>query len=190
MLIGRYTCVLDACVLHPAFLGASLLWFATERMYQPLWSELILDEWQESLEKRFGDNPGPVLAKRKQIEAAFPGAMVVPPQSLIDALDLPDANDRHVLAAAIVGRADAVVTANLKHFPPEICSQYDVEIIHPDTFLVNVIDLDQDRAVKACQKHRAVLKNPPFTQEEFVERFSATGLVQAHQRLLPLTDLL
>lgn len=190
MLIGRYTSVLDACVLHPAFLRASLLWFAAEKLYRPIWSEEIFGEWAQSLERRFDDPPQKLNTQRETMEKAFPGAMVQLPEGLIEGLKLPDANDRHVLAAAIVGRADAIITTNLKHFPPEICGRYSLEVIHPDDFLVNVIDLHQDRAVAACRKHRQVLKNPPYSAAEFVAKFEAAGLIQTHQRLLPLIDLL
>lgn len=63
MLIGRYSCVLDACVLHPAILMGSLLWLASERLYRPFWSDMIWDEWQRSLEKRFGTTPEQFLRR-------------------------------------------------------------------------------------------------------------------------------
>lgn len=190
MLIGRYTSVLDACVLHPAFLRASLLWFAAERLYRPIWSEQIFEEWARSLKRRFDDPAEKLKAQRETMERAFPTAMVQLPDGLIEGLGLPDENDRHVLAAAVVGRADAIITTNLKHFPADVCAGYNLEVIHPDDFLVNVIDLHQDRAIAACRKHRAVLKAPPYSAAEFVAKFEAAGLIQTHQRLLPLIDLL
>lgn len=191
MLIGRYSCVLDACVLHPAILMGSLLWLASERLYRPFWSETILDEWQKSLEKRFGDDGKEAIrTKRILIESEFPEAKVQPPEALFDCLKLPDPKDRHVLAAALVAKADAIVTTNLKHFPAEVCDPLDIEIIHPDTFLVNAIDLDQDRALKAFQKQRAAMKKSGTTPEEFLGRFEASGLVQTHERLKPLIELL
>lgn len=183
MLIGRYTCVLDACVLHPAFLQGTLLWFAAERLYRPVWTTTIMDEWERSLQRRFPDNPK-FAAKRTTIEAAFGDAEVVVPDELLECLQLPDKDDRHVLAAALVSKADAIITTNLKHFPEEVCGRLEVEVIHPDTFLVNVIDLDQARALKALQKQRSVMKG--YSAEQFLSRFEAAGLVQSHTRLLPL----
>ena len=81
MLIGRYTAVLDACVLHPAFLQGALLWLATERLYRPVWSDVILDEWQRSLEKRFGEGDSKVLTKRAQMEDACQTASKRDPRS-------------------------------------------------------------------------------------------------------------
>lgn len=190
MLIGRYSCVLDACVLHPSLLQASLLWLATERLYRPFWSDMILNEWQRSLEKRFGDGHEAIKEKRQLIESEFPDAHVDPAEAMFDCLALPDSDDRHVLAAAIVAKADAIVTTNLKHFPSEVCEPLDIEIIHPDTFLVNALDLDQDRALKAFQKQRANMTKSGTTPAEFLQRFEATGLVQTHERLKPLIDIL
>lgn len=188
MLIGRYTCVLDACVLHPAFLQATLLWFAAERLYRPVWSVHIMDEWQGSLEKRFGSPSPKIVAKRKLIEENFADAEITVPEGLLPCLDLPDPDDRHILAAALVAKADAIITANLKHFPEAICAPVEVEIIHPDTFLVNVVDLDQARSIKALQKQRAAMKG--YSEEQFLARFEAAGLVQTHTRLAPLLDQL
>lgn len=190
MLLGRYTAVLDACVLHPAFLRGSLLWFADERLFRPVWSETIFDEWERSLARRFGDDAGKLGAQRAIMDRAFPGAMTAVPQTLIDGLRGPDADDRHVIGAAIVSKADAIVTTNLKDFPPDLCEPMKIEVIHPDEFLVAVIDLHPERAVAACRKHRAVLKSPPYSADEFVAKFEAAGLVQTHRRLVKLTGLL
>ena len=188
MLIGRYTCVLDACVLHPAFLQGTLLWFAAERLFRPVWTVQIMDEWERSLAKRFGGPNEKVTTKRQLIEANFADAGVEFPPELLDCLHLPDKDDRHVLAAALVSKADAIITSNLKHFPEEVCAPLEVEVIHPDTFLVNVIDLDQGRAIKALQKQRGAMAG--YTQEQFLARFEAAGLVQTHTRLLPLAEQL
>ena len=95
-----------------------------------------------------------------------------------------------MVAAAVVSKADAIVTTNLKDFPPELCDPLSIEVVHPDDFLVNVIDLHQERAVAACRKHREVLRNPPYTAEAFAAKFEAAGLIQTHRRLAKLTDLL
>lgn len=118
MLIGRYTAVLDACVLHPAFVRGALLWFAYERLFRPPWSAEILDEWQRSLARKFPHVPTDKLAgQRALMEPEFEDAIVCGYGAIAAGLVLPDPEDRHVLAAAIVGRADAIITANLKDFP-------------------------------------------------------------------------
>lgn len=191
MLIGRYTALLDACVLHPAFVRGALLWFADERLFRPLWSDDVRDEWHRSVANRFKDADLDKLKNQYDLmNAANPDALVLGHRDVARALTLPDPDDCHVLAAAIVGRADAIITANSKDFPPEVAQQYGIEIRHPDDFIVNIIDLQQTRALAAIRRHRAVLKNPPYTGEEFVEKFQRAGLIQSYQRLLPFADLI
>lgn len=81
--------------------------------------------------------------------AAFPDAEVVHFEPLIEALYLPDANDRHLLVAAIRCQADMIVTANLKDFPAAALVPYEVEAQHPDDFVLNLIDLNPEKAVEA-----------------------------------------
>ncbi|WP_268920813.1 PIN domain-containing protein [Sandaracinobacteroides hominis] len=190
MLVGRYACVLDACVLHPALLKGALLWLADEGLYRPVWSELILTEWQRSLETRFNEQPEKAARPVNLARDAFPTAMIEVPPELIGGITLPDQDDRHVVAAALVARAHAIVTTNLRHFPADICKSYGIEVIHPDTFLVNVVDLDERRAVSALRRHREVLQNPDMTAEQYLVEFERRGLVQTKQRLAALVGLL
>ncbi len=80
------------------------------------------------------------------MDTKFPFSQVTSPQSLIATLDLPDADDNHVLATVIPAKADAIITYNIKDFPIEKVEPFGIEIVHPDQFMVNLIDLDQERA--------------------------------------------
>lgn len=191
MLVGRYSALLDACVLHRGFVRGAFLWLSRAQLFRPLWSEEILDEWEESIIKRRADSNREDLAERRQtMTTSFEDAMVGGYAALIDCLTLPDANDRHVLAAAIVGRADAIVTENLKDFPDEALSVYSIEAIHPDTFLVNVIDLDPPRAIAALKEHRSALSRSVPTPEEYIAKFDLDGMRQTRERLREFAALL
>ena len=87
--------------------------------------------------------------------------LVIGFEGLIDALELPDPGDRHVLAAAIHSRADVIVTDNLPHFPPEQLSRYGIEAQHPDEFLTHLIDLAPGPGCAAARTHRLRLKKAP-----------------------------
>ena len=189
MLIGRYSAVLDANVLHPAFLRAALFWFADERLFQPVWSQDILQEWRRSIKKRFSLDDAAV-EKAAAAFLRFPDAEIDGYQDLIPSLKLPDEDDRHVLAAAILGKCNGIVTANGKHFPPAIAAQYTVEIIHPDDFIVNIIDLHQERAIAACKRHRAAMTQTNPSVADYLARFERSGLIQAHGRLSKLSEVL
>jgi SpoVK/Ycf46/Vps4 family AAA+-type ATPase len=81
-----------------------------------------------------------------------------------------------VLAAAIRGRADVIVTFNLKHFPADALKAYDIEALHPDTFIVPLIQLDRTKAIEALHSQMNSLKNPPKTLEEVLEALQKCGL--------------
>lgn len=191
MLVGRYLAFLDANVLHPAFLRAAMLWFAQERLFRPAWSTGVLDEWRGSVKRRFGDVTDERLDEMQSVmTASYPDALVTGYERIAPCLDLPDPGDNHVLAAAIVGKCHGIVTANIKHFPADKLADFNLEIIHPDDFIVNIIDLERGRALTACRAHRAAMRQSAPTPDQFLERYLATGLVQAHARLSEYKDLL
>lgn len=126
---------LDACVLYPTVLREILLGVAKAGLFIPLWSDRILEEWARATRKL---GPGAETLARGEIaslRAAFPKACV-PPQPGIEArLHLPDPNDTHVLATAIAGHADAILTFNASDFPRHILAEEGVTRRDPDGFL-------------------------------------------------------
>jgi len=74
-------------------------------------------------------------------------------------LTLPDPNDRHVLAAAVRGGADVIVTFNLRHFPKRVLGPLGIEARHPDVFVSNLLDLDSVSVCSAARRQRLSLKN-------------------------------
>ncbi|MNG08328.1 hypothetical protein D3C84_916780 [compost metagenome] len=113
------------------------------------------------------------------MDRAVPDALVAGYESLCRSLDLPDPDDRHVLAAAIKCGASVIVTFNLKDFPPDVLEPFEIEAMHPDDFIADLFDLDQAAVLQAAQAQRASLKNPPHTAREFLERLSKQGLTQS-----------
>ncbi|MCT7982886.1 PIN domain-containing protein [Laspinema sp. A4] len=91
---------------------------------------------------------------------------------------LPDPGDRHVLAAAIRCGAEIIVTFNFSDFPPESLEPYEIEAMHPDDFIVNLIDISPKAVCKALETQRCRLKNPPKTPEEHLNTLLEQGLAQ------------
>src|SRR6478736_2585668 len=119
-----YTAVLDACVLYPAPLRDLLLSLTVEGLFRARWSEEIHEEWIRNLLKQRSDLTRDALERTKTfMNSSVPDCVVEGYEYLINSLKLPDADDRHVLAAAIVGHADAIVTFNLKDFPSDVILQ-------------------------------------------------------------------
>jgi predicted nucleic acid-binding protein len=158
-------------------------------LFRPLWSDEILNEWEQSLRRRFADLKDDYFERQRKYMATFGEASVEDYNHLIPAFDLPDPRDAHVLAAAVQGRADAIVTYNIKDFPADVAARHNIEIRHPDDFLVNIIDLDAGKALTAIRNQRAQYNNPAVSAENYLERLKGSGLIQAAHRLQPLAEL-
>jgi predicted nucleic acid-binding protein len=154
-----YTVVLDACVLVPMPPCDTLLRLAEEpATYRPLWSEQILLEVGNALENKLKRT---ALQRRTRLHAmreAFPDAEVEVLADLANSITcIPDPNDRHVVAAAICGRADALVTFNVRHFPPECIQQYGMVCQSPDQFLVEQFHLRPGMVLEKLDSQAAAL---------------------------------
>lgn len=189
---ARYTALLDACVLHPMAAADALMSLAAAGIYAAKWTRKIEAEWINSIEARRPDLKGRLDNRRDHMREAVPdweieeGAW----QSLIGGLQLPDPGDVHVLAAALAGHADCIVTANVRDFPIEVVGALGVEIIHPDQFIVAQWDLDQLVAVAAFKRMRARWKKPDTSAEDFAAAMERAGLPAAAQRLREAVELI
>ncbi|MCA1717453.1 MAG: PIN domain-containing protein, partial [Actinobacteria bacterium] len=121
-----FVALLDANVLYPAYLRDALLRLAEAEIYQVRWSRQILDEMARNVLENNPDLPEEKIESLvRTMERAFPEAMVTEHEPLIPSMTN-DPKDRHVMAAAVRGRADVIVTSNVRDFPPEACEPYDV----------------------------------------------------------------
>jgi predicted nucleic acid-binding protein len=154
-----YTAVLDACVLVPMPLCDTLLRLAEEpATYRPLWSEQILLEVGVALENKLKRNAFQRQRRLHAMRGAFPDAELDVPVGLADTITcIPDPNDRHVVAAAVFGSADAIVTFNIRHFPPGCIQQYGVSCQTPDQFLVRQFHFAPELALEKIDSQAAAL---------------------------------
>lgn len=178
----RFVVVLDACVLYPAPIRDLLLNLADLEIYSPKWTEIIQDEWIRNLLKNRPDLTRSKLAKTLEaMNTAFPDAAVHSFEELIEFLELPDENDRHVLAAGITCKADPIITFNTKDFPKKYLRQHDVEVYTPDGF-VNLLERLNPTIVKqAFENQLKSLKNPPMSKEALIESLMKSGLEKAEK---------
>ena len=150
--------VIDACVLYPDVPRALVLAAARAGHLTPLWSARILEEWRRAVLAKRAEAGGTVAAEIARIEADFPAARVTPPPDAEALLSLPDANDRHVLATAIAGEADEIVTFNIRDFPGRTLARDGIIPRHPDGFLTEIALADPDYA-DAVAAHCAALSD-------------------------------
>lgn len=124
-----FTAFLDTSVLWPSLQRDFLLSLAIEGMYRPVWSAAILEELEyHETAKLIGRGEATDEAAQRalrlvtQMRAAFEDAEVQGWEALEGTYGLPDPDDEHVVAAAVVAGAGAIITHNLRHFPPDQAS--------------------------------------------------------------------
>ena len=127
---------LDACVLYPTVLREILIHSARAGAFQPIWSERILEEWARAARKIGPTGEPQARAEIALLRAGWPGASIEPRAGDMARLWLPDENDVHVLAAAIAGSCDAILTFNAKDFPRGTLAEEGLERLAPDAFLM------------------------------------------------------
>lgn len=175
--VNRFTVVYDACVLYPAPLRDLLMRLALTDLFRARWSDQIHQEWINAVLRNRPDLSRAQLERtRSLMNAHVRDALVDGHQPLIPALELPDPDDRHVLAAAIKCGADLIITFNLDDFPELILSIYGIGACHPDPFLVDQLNLDAERLCMAMRQHRASLKKRPKTVEQYLATLDEQGL--------------
>jgi predicted nucleic acid-binding protein len=189
--MATFTALYDACVLYPAPLRDLLMHLALTDMFRARWSDQIHAEWTRSLLRNRPDLTVQQLERtRNLMNAHVMDCLVTGYEPLIEGLQLPDANDRHVLAAAIRSGADVIVTFNLDHFPARCLEPYGIEAQHPDEFITHLLDLAPETVCAAAKRHRKSLRNPPRTIEEYLDRLARQQLPQTTERLGQFASLL
>lgn len=142
--------LLDACVLFPTVMREMLLGVARTGAFTPLWSDRILEEWALAARKLGPTGEMQARGEIALISAAFAKASVAPHPGLEARLWLPDPNDIHVLAAAISGHADVIITLNAKDFPRGILAEEGLSRADPDAFLLGHFQASPDAVISVA----------------------------------------
>jgi hypothetical protein len=175
--MSHATVLLDANVLYPAPLRDLLIQLATTGLYQAKWSADIHREWIEALLRNEPwRDPVALDRTRALMDRAVRDCLVSGYRSLIGTLSLPDADDRHVLAAAIAGGCEVIVTKNRAHFPASALTPFGIEAQHPDEFLAAHLTLMPRVFCGAVRTLRARLLNPPIGVDEYLTTLNQQGL--------------
>ena len=177
-----YTALFDANVLYSMPVTDVVMELASTRLFRARWSESIHQEWIGNLVKNRPDIPEEKLQRRKELMDKK-GRSVTGYQHLIDKINLPDPSDAHVLAAAIVGRADVIVTFNTKDFPDEILLPYGIECQHPDVFLYHQYNLSETLFIGCIKEIRKRLTNPKYTPSGYIDLLKNCGLPSVADQL-------
>lgn len=189
--MATFTALYDACVLYPAPLRDFLMRLALSDLFRARWTDRIHEEWIEAALK---DRPDLERAKlertRDLMNMHVRDCLVNGYEPLINGLELPDVDDRHVVAAAVRARADVIVTFNLKDFPNPYLASFGIEAQHPDEFVSHLIDLAPGAVCAAAKRQREGLRSPPKSVEEYLDALSRQRLPDTVMRLSEFRHLL
>jgi PIN domain len=181
----RFTVVLDACTIFPMLPRDVLLTLAAHEFFSPKWSPRIRAEWTRNLLARMKERSTESDAQKRverivaAMDAAFPDAESDTELVEPEILEPVSSKDRHVVVTAIATHADAIVTFNVTDFAAAHLKEHlEIEVIHPDDFVMDLVDLNEKRAVAAFRELRARKKNPPWETSELIQRLRDAGLVQ------------
>ncbi|HET9061578.1 MAG TPA: PIN domain-containing protein [Acidimicrobiales bacterium] len=174
--MARFSVVFDACVLVPIALTDTLLRIGERGLYRPLWSARIVTEAIDAIaEIHPGLDVGLVRRRFAIMDEVFEDARVDGWEALEATVALPDPDDRHVLAVALRGRADAIITANTRDFPPEVVGPLNIEIIDPDSFLLDQLDLAPRIVLEVLREQSAHTRRPALSPVDLLARLARAG---------------
>ena len=183
--------VLDANVLYGEFVRDMLLSLFYEGIFEAKWTEEITGEWvRHLLENK------PTLTREKvqntvlQMHAIRPSPLVENYMQFIDKVDLPDRDDRHVLAAAIAADARKIVTWNLRDFPEKILAAFGIVAESPDKFLSDLVIEQPAEVARVFRTMRTRRKKAAHSVDDFLETMRRGGLGQTVRHLERWRDLL
>jgi len=147
--------MLDACVLYPTVMREMLMGVADAGLFQPQWSERILEEWARAAARHGTADEVSARATATLMNVAYPRGMIKADPDLEKRLWLPDPFDIHVLASAIKGSSDTIVTMNAKDFPRNILAEEGLRRDDPDGFLWTFAQDDPDKVQTVAERVKA-----------------------------------
>ena len=163
---------------------------ATAGLFEPRWSAEIHEEWMSNLLESRSDLTRAQLERTRDLmDRAVPDALVIGYETLIESLTLPDPDDRHVLAAAITGRATLLVTFNRKDFPTAALTPSGITRLSPDQFALRLYRSYPVEFFKAVERHHTALRKPAKTWEEYLDTLRNNRLERVVDALQAHNDL-
>lgn len=132
-------------------------------------------------------DPVKLRRTRELMDRALDTAVITGYDHLGKGLHLPDLGDRHVVAAAVHGRVDVIVTQNLRDFPREVLGPLGLQAVHPDDFLLGFLAAQPQRVVEALRLQRARFRSPPISAEAMLDALGRQGVPRTAAALRPST---
>ncbi|MEO1794645.1 MAG: PIN domain-containing protein [Pseudomonadota bacterium] len=186
-----FTALFDANVLYSIGITDIAIRLARRDVFRLRWSDEIHHEWMRTLAEQRPDLGQAAIERRRQrMDHAVPQARVTGYESLVEGLRLPDAEDRHVLAAAINGRADVIVSFNTQDLPADALKPHGIECQHPDEFLNFQMSLNEATFIEVVREARGDLTSPAIPSDNYIEMIDKRGLPVLASNLRKVRKLL
>jgi hypothetical protein len=176
-LMAPFVVVYDASVIYPIRVVDLLIRLGLKGFVQAKWTDAIHNEWVENLLEARPDLTRQQLeSRRDQMNSAVRDCLVEGYEDLIDAIELPDPDDRHVVAAAIRAKAQAIISNNVADFPSDELARWDIDVQTADEFVVGLLLINRNLVLEALREQYESLTRPRFTPEEFLDNLVDAGL--------------
>jgi predicted nucleic acid-binding protein len=172
--MATFPALFDTNVLFGFHLNDVILGMAERGLFRPLWSDRILRELSDNLTEH-GLPAANAERRINAMKSAFPDATVGGYEDLIETMTN-DPKDRHVLAAGIRANCEVLVTFNLTDFPEGSVEAYDIEIVHPDKFLLDQLDLYPGPTVGVLRQLITDYSSPKLEMEDLLVRLADAGV--------------
>lgn len=184
MALEPVTAICDACVLYPFHLRNILVQTSVDGLFDARWTNEIHDEWMRNLIANIPAIPLERLQRTRDLmELALPQAQVGGFHRHIDAVTLPDPDDRHVVAAAIEANASHILTWNLRDFPAKTIEKQGLVCTTPDAFLANLYEQAPDLVVESLANARRNLLKSAVSARDFLALLKEQRLTRLEKRL-------
>jgi len=159
---------------------------AMHRLIYARWTDAIHDEWIESLLRDRPDLSRERLQRTRELmDLHAEDSLVTGYERKMQDLELPDLNDRHVLAAAIEAEAGIILTWNLRDFPEAVLASHGIHAVTPDDLLSGLVENNRAGIIAVLREARLSLKQPPLTAAEYLATLHTQGLTRTCALLEP-----
>lgn len=183
--------VLDACTLYPAALRDVLMRLAVHGLIYARWTDAIHDEWIEAVLRDRPDLTRERLQRTRELMDLYAeGSLITGYEWRMHELELPDVDDRHVLAAAIEAGACIILTWNLRDFPEAALAAHGIRAETPDRLLSHLFATSRENLIAILRQARMTLKRPTISASAYLDSLRRQGLSLTCSLLEPfLSDL-
>jgi predicted nucleic acid-binding protein len=167
----------DANLFYSILMTDLLLSLSEAGLFRPRWTKEIHEELIRNV---LADQPvrrrEDLDRRRALMDQAIDDDLIENYERHIENLVLPDPADRHVLAAAIEGEAEIILTYNLRDFPSSTLTAYGISALHPDEFLCRHMKEEPALVMEVIEKMRLKRSRPEISHEQLLGKLSRLAL--------------